>query len=643
MTCQKSDEVIDAVFSKGGLLNRAIEGFAPRIGQGELAQRINQAIGLSQNLVAEAGTGTGKTFAYLVPALYAEKKTIISTGTKNLQDQLYSRDLPRLLKVLKKPIKTALLKGRANYICHHRLNLHESQGEFPDRETLKDFIAIKNALPRLKTGDIAELEDIPEQAKVWPWVTSTTDNCLGTECDYYEECFLAKARKKAQSADLVVINHHLFFADCALKEDGFAEILPTAQVVIFDEAHQLPDIAANFFGRRLSSRQLRILTTELTRELENIAKDDRVLAECLLLLQDYNDEFRLCLGDEIQRLAWFEISKKNSVMSALENLIGAITKLEEALITITGRSQVFEKSLERVTQHKNLLLEVQSLPSTNSVYWLETFKRSYSLYITPLSVADDFQLALRKKTSYIFTSATLTVNESFDYFCNRLGLEQVETVIFESPFDFEQQSLLYMPRGLPDPNDKDYNWRVVDSITWVLEEFKGRTFCLFTSFRALNMAYDYLSRSVDFPLLMQGSMSKSLLIEKFVNTEGAVLLGTYSFWEGVDVKGSALSCVIIDKLPFESPGCPIVRARSDRLKKQGLSPFYDYQIPQAVISLKQGLGRLLRDVDDKGVMVVCDPRLYGRAYGEVFMHSLPPVKKTRDKQFVLEFIDSILP
>jgi ATP-dependent DNA helicase DinG len=633
---------LSSVFGKNGVLARGIKGFKERHSQRDLALAVEKTIQQKSALVAEAGTGTGKTFAYLIPAILSEKKTIISTGTKNLQEQLYHRDLPLLLDLLKKPLKKALLKGRANYLCHHRIEFSETRALFDDKGMVEDYFFIKENLPRFETGDISEVGSISEDARIWPYVTSTADNCLGSECPFYEDCFLVKARKKAQSADLIVINHHLFFADSMLKDNGFGDILPHAKVVIFDEAHSLPEIASQFFGKRLSSHQLKLLALDVLREQERIASDDSTLAVLANDVLETQGLFREALGHEMGRRAWKGVSVKKEIKKIMPALTAAILALKERLKLAVERSPVFDKAFMRIQQLEDALIEVTDEKQGGAIHWIETFKRSFSINATPLDVKASFQALLSQETAYIYTSATLSVNDNITHFSSRLGLEKATSLIFQSPFKYEEQTLFYMPRELIETNSRDFTKTMLNAVIPLINALKGKTFLLFTSYRALNEAAKLLAHELDFPLLIQGSMTKSNLLETFREKGNAVLLGTYSFWEGVDVKGQALSLVVIDKLPFESPACPLLQARSDEIRKRGGSPFDEYQLPQAVIALKQGLGRLIRDDDDKGVMVVCDPRLPTRAYGEIFFKSLPMFPKTRDKQVVLSFIENLI-
>ncbi len=634
-------ESLGHYFSSDGPFADVIDGFEQRDVQIELAQAIEAAIEANESIIAEAGTGTGKTFAYLIPAILQDKKTIISTGTKNLQEQLFFKDLPLLLKALSLPLKTAMLKGRANYLCRHRIELNQTHAQFETKTVLNDFRYIVDHLPRFDSGDISDISHIPESAQVWSYVTSQTDTCLGKECDYYDDCFLVKARKKALGAKLVVINHHLFFADSILKEDGFSDILPKAELVIFDEAHQLAKVASHFFGNRLSTRQLKQLARDSDKEQQLIAKDDSDLSEAADTLKETLDLARSTLGDNIIKQPLFELLQNKDFSASLDKVATELEVLKERLDNAKERSLGLKNVFERAQECVLTLKSLTTHQDKNSVYWLETYKQSFVIHETPVSVVKAFQNILNPVTSYVYTSATFSVDGDFQYFKDSLGLSDIRCDIFDSPFDYENQSILYMPRGMRNPASHDYLDLALEAVIPIIKAFKGRTFLLFTSFSALNKAADLLEDKLDYPLLVQGAMAKTALIDEFREKGNAVLLGTSSFWEGVDVKGKALSCVIIDKLPFESPGDPVVKARLHALGKQGLSPFHHYQLPLAVIALKQGLGRLIRATEDYGVMVVCDPRLGGRDYGKVFFKSLPKLYKSRDKDVVLEFIDNI--
>lgn len=638
---------LNEVFSENGVLAQHISGYTPRASQIALAEGIASAIDSQQTFVAEAPTGVGKTFAYLVPALLSGKKVIVSTGTKNLQDQLFSRDVPFLLKALQVPVRVALLKGRQNYLCHYRIEYNATQGLFPDVTTQKEFQLIKKNVGRFLLGDIAEYNDVPENSLAWSFVTSTADNCLGKNCPYLKDCYLFKARQNAQKADVVVINHHLFFADCALKDEGFGEILPSAEVVIFDEAHQMPQVATHFFGQRLSSRQLNQLLADVLEAQKELAKDDRTLIRLIEAMSVALNDFVDALGEWQGKHPWDQLIKTPKVKKALPMLETELATFVTYLSEIEERSEDMAALAARATLFYQL---VKTLPqanvqsqNTNDIYWVEIFKRSVIFNQTPLSIAAAFQAVLQPKTSYIYTSATLSVEGEFNYFLDNLGISQAVVKQFDSAFDYYQQSLFYLPRGMPDPRDPTYIPTLVDRILPILRQLKGRTFLLFTSFVALDKARECLTAHDEtFNYFVQGSAPKNQLVQKFLETEQAVLLGTSSFWEGVDVKGAALSCVVIDKLPFESPYDPVTQARLRLLKQRGLEPFHHYQLPLAVITLKQGLGRLMRDEKDKGIFVVGDPRLSARMYGAVFFDSLPRLNKTRDQGRVLKFAETEL-
>lgn len=633
---------LDDVFGEEGALATVIDNYRSRLSQIELSQQIMLAINNCESYVAEAPTGIGKTFAYLVPAILSGKKVVVSTGTKNLQDQLFLRDLPLLLNALKMPLKTALLKGRQNYVCHYRVDYNIANAWFPTKKIEREFKLIHKNIIRFNSGDRNELPDIAEDSEAWSYSTSTADNCLSKDCPFLKECFLFKARKKAQQADLVVINHHLFFADCALKEEGFGEILPNFEVVIFDEAHQLSQVATNFFGKHLSSRQFKTVINDLADEQKKHANDDAVLLEYQQRLVELSERLREAFDSPNGRYPWHEFLKKVPVLNAFKTLKETLETTLIHIDAVLERSPGYKVLFDRLTELLSFIDKVTGdITHNKAIYWIELFKSSIVLNETPLSVADVFQTVILPKTSYIYTSATLSVDNNFNYFTSSLGLSELKTNTFDTPFDYPEQSMMYLPRALPDPNHETYTVALVEQVLPIIKAFSGRTFFLFTSFKALHKAEEVLKLHNDFTLFVQGDMSKNQLVDSFCKTDNAILLGTNSFWEGIDVRGQALSCVIIDKLPFESPFDPIVQARINQLKKQGVAAFDRYQLPLAVIALKQGLGRLIRDTDDYGLLVVGDPRLSGRAYGESFLNSLPEMIVTRDKRLVLEFIDTI--
>ena len=626
------------IFGPEGWLASRIDGFSYRSQQQEMAQAVSNVMEQGGVLICEAGTGTGKTFAYLVPALMSGRKVIISTGTKNLQDQLYHRDLPMVRQSLSSPVSTALLKGRANYLCIHRLENTLVEEIRLTKEQLGQLQAIRSWSTATRSGDISEMPEIPEDASIWPVVTSTSDNCLGQECSAYSKCHLVEARKRAQEADLVVINHHLLCADLALKEEGFGELLPSADCFILDEAHQLPDVAGNFFGVSLSGRQLTELARDCVTEYHREAKDTPELLERAERLKQAARDLRLAFGLDVRRGAWSEVSDNASVTAHLEALLETLEHLAEALRAIEGRGKGLDSCKERCELLMQRLQGLMDDDEQESIRWFETQRQSFRLNRTPLEISGIFRGVMQEHpASWVFTSATLAVGGSFEHFSGQLGLQEAETHCWDSPFDYPRQAVWYVPQGLPDPSDQAFNRTVSDLSLPILEASNGRAFLLYTSHRALQEAADYLKDKLEYPMLVQGTAPRTELVERFRELGNAILLGTSSFWEGIDVRGEALSCVIIDKLPFASPGDPVLQARIDALRNQGGNPFMTFQLPQAAIALKQGAGRLIRDESDRGVLVICDPRLLSKPYGKIFIRSLPPMTKTRDLDVVKRF------
>jgi len=630
---------IQDVLGPDGLMAKALPGYAYRSLQAEMAQQVTDTIERGEMLVAEAGTGTGKTFAYLIPALLSGSKVIISTGTKNLQDQLFLRDLPTVQKVLASPLKTALLKGRSNYLCIHRMEnaLHDERGH--QRIISRQLAQIRDWSITTRSGDIAELKNIPEDTMVWPLITSTGDNCLGSECPAWSKCHLVEARRNAQEADVVVINHHLLCADFAIKDEGFGELLPVADAFIIDEAHQLPDVASNFFGSSISTRQIKELAKDTELEYHKEAGDMPELVEQTDKLSKAASDLRLAFGQRTRRGGWKEVASDSGIQQALTDFRGELSELFMLLDSMEGRGKGLDSCLKRTQELGSLLDQLCATSNeTDDIRWFETHTHSLRLNSTPLDIAELFQAQINQHpASWVFTSATLAVGDSFEHFQQQLGLEQAHTASWDSPFDFQKQALWFVPRGLPAPSEAQYTGGVMELALPMLKASKGRAFLLFTSYRALNEAADWLENKLDYPLLVQGNAPKAELINRFVEYGNAILLGTSSFWEGVDVRGDALSLVLIDKLPFASPGDPVLQARLDAIKKQGGNPFMQYQVPQAAIALKQGAGRLIRDVTDRGVLVLCDPRMLKKSYVYTFLEAMPPFARTRELQDVIDF------
>ncbi len=633
---------VERFFSEQSPLATEVASFRPRAQQRDMALAVAEAIRDNAILVVEAGTGTGKTFAYLVPALLNGGKVVISTGTKNLQDQLFQKDLPMVRDALKAPVSVALLKGRANYVCHYHLELAQSNGLFKTREDVRHLARIVNYTKVTQSGDKSGLADVPENAPIWMHVTSTRDNCLGQECPQHAECFVLKARKEAMDADVVVVNHHLFFADVMLRDEGVAELLPACNTVIFDEAHQLPETASLFFGESLSTSQLFDLSQDTRIEALTSARDFAALPVGCDELEKAARDLRLVFKKE-GRMPADATENIKDFAPALKTLSEKLTKLSGLLEKQAERSEGLENCWQRAQGLVEMLRQWQDGDVPDKVRWLEVFHHSLQLNTTPLSIADIFAKQISgHPRAWIFTSATLAVKQNFSHYQTEMGLLEARTACWDSPFNYQEQALLYVPQNLPEPNSEGYTEAVVLAALPLIEASKGRAFLLFTSLRAMQRAYDILqaefdSKNLKYPLMIQGEGSRNELLTRFREHGNAVLLGSQSFWEGVDVRGEALSLVIIDKLPFAPPDDPVLAARIAELNRQGRNAFMEYQLPRAIINLKQGAGRLIRDETDRGVLMICDPRLIGKHYGKRIWQSLPPFKRTRDEAEAVNF------
>ena len=631
-----------ALLDAAGPFAEALPGFRPRQEQIELAQAVADTLDTGGTLVAEAGTGTGKTLAYLVPALLSGLRTIVSTGTKTLQDQLFFRDLPLVMDALDLRIDVALLKGRANYLCLHRLEQSRRDGRYPTRESVAELEAVRDWASRTRDGDLTVASVIPDDSAVWPMVTSTNDNCLGSQCPEYEDCHVLRARRRAQAADLVVVNHHLLFADMAVKQRGFGEVLPGAEAFIVDEAHQAPELASRFFSSSLTGRRLGDLLRDILAEAAEtpggLGSVRGTVETCRQALQAFQAALAERLGE---RGSWQELLTHGEIRQALQDLDQAVADLAEPLQALEGSSRGLDACIERRTEIQSLFDLLDSASGSGLVRWFERRGRGFGLHVTPLDVSEVFQ-AYRDEldAAWVFTSATLSVGGDFGHFTRQLGLGDADTVCLDSPFDYPNNALLWLPALPVEPRDPAYVDRLMDQLIPVLEASRGRAFLLFTSHRALRAAAERLRHAVDFPLFVQGQGPRSVLLEAFRDSGDGVLLGTSSFWEGVDVIGDALSLVVIDKLPFAAPDDPVLEALGDRLRSEGGNPFMELALPQAVIALKQGAGRLIRDVNDRGVLAICDPRLHTRGYGAVFLDSLPPMRRTREVGDVVAFFEA---
>ncbi len=633
---------VKTILSKQGPLALSVAGYAPREQQQTLAEAIEQALSNKEKLIAEAGTGTGKTFAYLIPAMMSGKKIIISTGTKNLQDQLFYKDVPIVKDALAIPVSVALLKGRANYLCHYYLDIAEREGRYSSADEVKKITIIRRWSSGKHGGDISNCKAIDEKDLIWQKVTSTSDNCVGQECQFFSECYLMQARRQAQSADIVIINHYLLFSDMALKEEGFGELLPDCDAYIIDEAHQLPDIASSFFGISVSSNQLYSLAQNVQLEYLSEINEDYDVSDCTKELKTTIADLRLTFSSQLSRIAWSDAMGQNNNQSksftVLEKLLSQLQELHALLEPLEERSKVMESCSKRCESFVTRLEMILQTNEQQYIRWCDIRKRHYSLHMTPISIAPHFKEQLGKYPgAWIFTSATLAVGNTFQYFSERMGIDSATELLLDSPFNFQQQALIYLPPNLPEPNSYQYNPQIIAVAKNVIKLARGRTFFLFTSYRALAEAKQAMENSIDYPLLVQGDAPRDTLLDDFRKKGNAVLLGTSSFWEGVDVRGEALSCVIIDKLPFASIGDPVLKARIETMRDNGENPFMNFQLPNAVITLKQGVGRLIRDMSDRGLLVLCDPRITTKPYGKKFISSLPTMPVTRDINDVSNF------
>lgn len=629
-------------FATDGALAQKIEGFKPREPQRLMAQAVSKAISEKQGLVVEAGTGTGKTYAYLAPALRSGKKVIISTGSKNLQDQLYSRDLPKVAAALKFKGRLALLKGRSNYLCLERLEQQSLSGGDLASQALSELAHLRHWSSNTEEGDISTCNVVPEDSFVWPLVTSTNDNCLGSDCPLYKECFVVKARRKAMDADVVVVNHHLFMADMVVKESGFGELIPQADVMIFDEAHQIPDIASQYFGQQLTSRQLLDMAKDINIAYRTEVRDSVQLQKSADRLSQSTMDFRLALGEPGFRGNLRDVLSQTAIQRALLLLDDALELCYDVVKLSLGRSALLDAAFERATLYRNRLKRLKDVSIPGYSYWYECNSRNFVLALTPLSVTDKFSDMMKEKPgAWIFTSATLSVNDQLHHFTDRLGLDDAETLLLPSPFDYATQAMLCVPRFLPETNVRGISKQLARMLRPLIKANKGRCFFLCTSNQMMRELAEEFRATLTLPVLLQGETSKGQLLAQFVEAGNALLVATSSFWEGVDVRGDALSCVIIDKLPFTSPDDPLLKARIEDCRLRGGDPFNEVQLPDAVITLKQGVGRLIRDTDDRGVMVICDNRLVMRPYGEVFLNSLPPAPRTRDLAQAIRFLQNV--
>jgi len=643
---------LEDIFGQDGPLARALADFKVRREQLRMAQSVSAALTARESLVVEAGTGTGKTFAYLVPALLSGVRVLISTGTRTLQDQLFAKDLPLVCAALGRPARVALLKGRGNYLCHYRLGRADaaseqlSLGDAPRDRPRAMLARIRRWALTTQRGDLAEVRGLSDSHPVWAQVTSTRESCLGVRCPELSRCHVVAARREALEADIVIVNHHLLLADLALKEDGFGDLLGCTDAVILDEAHQIPDLATQFFGVNVSSRQIESLIKEVRLELLRATDTARAGAAApppvaMIAageLEEALRALRAALPAGTGRVSWPVVAASqpvNTLISALEGLSAVLLPLEEnaALRQLAERTAELAASLTRIA-------DVDELEGART---FESSVRGFSVSLMPFDISARFRsLVASRRGAWIFTSATLSVGEEFGHFTGRLGLAEALTLQIQSPFDHERQSLLYLPDGLPQPSSPGFVAAVIGTAVPLIEAARGGAFVLFTSHRALAQGAALLrahwSGDPPYRLFVQGEAPRERLLQEFRSDGNGVLLGTASFWEGVDVKGEALRLVVIEKLPFAPPDDPMVRARIEHLTASGANAFRDYQLPEAALALKQGAGRLIRSEDDYGVIAICDPRMLGRAYGRVFLAALPPMTVTQDPAEARRFL-----
>ncbi len=639
MTVTNSPKNLPDFFGAHGPLSECLEGFAPRPEQLAMAEEVATAINDGHNLVVEAGTGIGKTLAYLVPALLSGQRVIISTGTRTLQDQLFHRDLPTIGKALGRPAVVRLLKGRSNYLCLYRLDQLQHGASGPITKKFSGPLRkLKQWAGRTRTGDISEVTGISEDSSIWSQVTSTADNCLGSRCSWFDDCHVVAARQKARDAELVVVNHHLLMADLTIKDEGFGELLPGADAVVVDEAQNFPDVAQGFFNTSLSSGQVHDLLGDIRAEALQAGLFDGTLDRILDISRLATNDARLALTSAEGSVAWAEAGSEFG--AAFVQIGEALQELHVLMSTYQEDTAGILRCRDRVSSMMNAVEHIADTDDETGLRWIRVGSRSFTANLTPLDASEEIKSLLEARPcTWVFTSATLALGDDFTHFTDRLGISTVKTRQFPSPFAFSDITRLYLPEGMPGPNQPGFTDIAVAAMAQAVRLSSGRAFLLFTSHRALRRAAEILEddSSFEFPMLVQGNAPRSRLLEDFSRLGNAVLLGTATFWEGVDIRGSDLVLVAIDRLPFASPGDPMLAARLELIRNHGGNPFRDYQLPQAVLSLKQGVGRLIRDYDDYGVVMICDPRVREKSYGRTFLQNLPPMPVTSDLDDIRNF------
>lgn len=628
--------ISEKMFGPEGVLAHDLPTYEHRPSQQEMSTAVERALRTDGTLLVEAGTGTGKTLAYLIPALASGKKVIVSTGTKGLQEQLYFKDIAFLHGVLPWRFTATYMKGRANYLCLRRWGLFRGQpylaGTAP---TLVEAIGQWTEITKM--GDRAEIPDLPDDAPLWDDISAKGDQCLGSKCPTYRECFVTKARQAAAEADLVVVNHHLFFADLVVK-DAYGAILPPAQAVIFDEAHLIEDIATDYFGIQISNYRLEELCRDAMREAEPLPQKGRELAGTVENISTSAGRLFGHFGGPEGRGRLDRNMLTPPVLEEAATLANLLQLLAASIDLIDGKPEGLDAVGRRAGTLKVELETVMGLATEGLVYWWEVRGRGVFLHANPIDVSPVLrEKVFERPSAKVLTSATLTARGTFDYIESRLGIVPDERLVLDSPFDYKTQALLYLPPSMPDPSDKQFAAAVANEVMRLTSKSRGRAFILFTSHRNMEDVWALCAGKIPYPVLKQGDRPRYLLLEAFRKEGNAVLFATGSFWEGVDVQGEALSCVVVDKLPFASPGDPVVEARIESLKKAGVNAFTRYQVPEAIITLKQGLGRLIRTGTDRGVLALLDPRVRTKEYGRLFLQSLPPCPLTGNLDDVAGF------
>jgi len=637
----------DNFFSPQGPLNDCLNNYQLRTEQVEMAKSVSNAIKDKESLVIEAGTGVGKTFAYLYPSLLKGGRVVISTATKNLQDQLFFNDIPKIREALKISVKVNILKGRANYICKLRMENTNQEGMFFNKNDAKYLHLIKAFSDNSDSGEVSEISKIPENSAIWPMVTSTKENCLGQDCEFYKNCFLVKARKEALESEVLIVNHHLFFADFVLKDAELSEILPKANTVIFDEAHQVPLVASFFLGEFISSSQIINLIQDCQQSFIKYPDTIKILDSLAKDLQENIFELKVLISPSSVRLNINKLQDYDAFKETYKTLIAKLDLLETILSKHAEDNAESQRLFDRATELTIKLNSWLKRDNQNDIYWLEVFARTIQFNATPISVAEQFNKFQKKADSaWIFTSATLSINGSFDHFTSLLGLKKSRTQYLQSPFNYSENAFLYVPKEIPDPKDELFNLVLVKKALPLIRAAKGRAFILATSLKSMEeigalLKDEFEKNKIDYPVITQGEGPKNDLLNQFKKHGNAVLIGSLSFWEGIDVRGSTLSLVIIDKLPFQSPGDPVFESKIKLLTEEGANAFMSMQLPEAIIRLKQGVGRLIRDDHDKGVMVICDRRIIEKSYGMKIWKSLPSFKRTRSESAVINFLEEL--